>query len=431
MHDLSPSPEKVLLVGVALKSAHSRALDTSLDELALLAESADCVVVGIMRQRLEKITPSTYIGSGKVEQIAKLKDEVAAQLVIIDAKLSGIQQRNLQELIGCKVFDRHQLILHIFGLRARTHEGKLQVELAQLKDQLPRLIGEAVAGLSRQAGGIGTRGPGETKLEMDRRRVKTRIEQVTKELESVRQSRDLHRKRRQASHIPVIALTGYTNSGKSTLLNKLTRSDVYVENKFFATLDPTTRKLRLPSGKMVVMTDTVGFISNLPHLLVEAFKATFEEIATADIILHVHDASHPFENEQSKTVSDLLKEIGVVNKPVLHAYNKIDCNKSLDETSEPQHNNPYHSTSFRETPFVNVSALIGTSLDRLLESIDHILLELTKSVDLYLPASEPALVFNLARDGKILIQEEGPNIIHCRVELSEEALQRWSRFLVT
>jgi GTP-binding protein HflX len=420
MHNLTKGPERALLVGVALKNSHPSLLETSLDELALLTESADSLVVGIIRQRLEKIVPSTFIGSGKVEQIAKLKDEIKADVVIIDAKLSGIQQRNLQSLTGCKVIDRHQLILDIFAMRARTHEGKLQVELAQLKDQLPRLIGEAVAGLSRLAGGIGTRGPGETKLEMDRRRIKNRIEQVTKELESVRHSRELHRKRRKGSHIPVLALTGYTNTGKSTLLNKLTHSDVYVENKLFATLDPTTRKLRLPSGKTVVMTDTVGFINNLPHHLVEAFKATFEEITEADIILHVHDASHVFEMDQSKTVSELLKEIGVVNKPVLHIYNKIDQAKTLGEQS-----------SVRESPFVNISARDGIGLEKLLETIDHTLKTLTFVTDIYLPTSQPALIYDLAREGKIVSQEMGPNIIHCKVELDEEALQRWSRYLET
>src|SRR4051812_22372631 len=216
MFDLTPQPERAVLVGVSTKATPAWELDNNLDELGQLADTAGALVVGVLRQRLERIIPATFIGTGKVEEIARLKDDSKSNLIIVDARLSGIQQRNLQELIGCKVIDRAQLILDIFAQRAQTREGKLQVELALLKDQLPRLIGEAIAGLSRQAGGIGTRGPGESKLELDRRRIKTRIEQVTKELEVVRKSRELHRKRRQASHVPVVALAGYTNAGKST-----------------------------------------------------------------------------------------------------------------------------------------------------------------------------------------------------------------------
>lgn len=418
MHDLTPTPERVLLVGVGLKTSAPDTIKNNLDELALLAESAGALVVGVTQQRLEKIVPATYIGSGKVQEIARLKDETQAQTIVVDTKLSGIQQRNLQELIGCKVLDRHQLILDIFAARAQTREGQLQVELALLKDQLPRLIGEAVAGLSRLAGGIGTRGPGETKLETDRRRINVRIEHIEKELEAVRKSRELHRKRRRTSHVTVVALVGYTNAGKSSLLNKLTGAHVYTEDKLFATLDPTTRKLYMPSGRQVVLTDTVGFINNLPHHLIEAFKATFEEINEADLILHVHDASHPLQGEQSKTVFSLLKELGADAKPVIHVYNKIDLIPKNQIVSGP-----------REAPFVNVSALNGTGLDDLLQQIETHLKEMTVPVDLYLPSADPSLVFKLARDGKIVSQDSGPHVIHCRVELSQEALQRWSKYL--
>ncbi len=418
MLDLTPAPERALLVGVGLKTDSINELENNITELAQLAETAGALVVGIVRQRLEKIVPATFIGSGKVQEIAKLKDETQANMVIVDTRLSGVQQRNLQELIGCKVLDRPQLILDIFAQRAQTREGKLQVELAQLKDQGPRLIGEAIAGLSRLAGGIGTRGPGETKLEMDRRRIRTRMEYVTKELDAVRKSRELHRQRRQSSRVPVISLAGYTNAGKSTLLNKLTRSDVYVEDKLFATLDPTTRKLRLPRGRNVVITDTVGFINHLPHHLIEAFKATFEEITAADLILHVHDASHTQASLQSKVVTDLLSEIGTKDKPVIHVYNKID------KTQEPA-----EKSTQRESPFVNVSAVSGEGIEKLLTAIEDHLLKMAIPVDLYLPAGEPALIFDLARDGKIISQSQGPHIVHCRVELSEEALQRWSSFL--
>jgi GTP-binding protein HflX len=418
MFDLTPRPETALIVGVGLKSDTQSELDQSLDELSQLAESAGAIVVGVLKQRLEKIVPATFIGSGKVQEIARVKDDSKATMVILDTKLSGAQQRNLQELIGCKVLDRQQLILDIFAQRAHTREGKLQVELAQLKDQLPRLIGEAVAGLSRLGGGIGTRGPGETKLESDRRRIKTRMEHVERDLEGVRQTRELHRKRRKESHIPLIALAGYTNTGKSTLLNKLTKAQAYVEDKLFATLDPTTRKLSLPSGKMIVATDTVGFINKLPTHLVEAFKATFEEIATADLILHIHDASHAFESQHSEVVEKLLREIGVTETPIIHIYNKIDLTSQRQERLTQRHN-----------PFINVSAISGEGIPKLLALIDEQLQHLMRPVDLYLPSEDPGLVFRLAREGKIIFREDGPNVIHCRVKLTEEALQKWSLYL--
>lgn len=416
MIDLGAKTDKVILVGIALKT-NTLTYKENLDELAQLCESAGGMVVGVAHQKLERINPATFIGTGKVEELKNLKDSTGSNLIIIDAKLSGIQQRNLQMQIGVPVIDRSQLIIDIFATRAHTREGKLQVELAQLKDQLPRLIGEAVAGLSKQAGGIGTRGPGETKLETDRRRVKIRIEQVKKDLESIRKSRALHRNRRTQSRVSTIALVGYTNSGKSTLLNALTNAKVLSEDKLFATLDPTTRKLYLPSGRQAVLTDTVGFINQLPHHLVEAFKATFEEIGEADLILHVHDASHPLQMQHSEVVTTLLKEINVDNKKVLHVYNKIDITPSVT------------SSSHRLLPFVNVSALTGTGLSDLTAAIEEEFKQMLISVDLYLPASEPGLIFKLSRDGKIISQEQGDHILHCKVQLSEEALQRWSIYL--
>ncbi len=418
MIEIKHDPLKTILVGIGLKANEAQDMEVSLDELAYLAGSAGCNVIGVMRQRLEKIVPATFIGSGKVKELARLKDETQSQLIIMDAKLSGIQQRNLQQLIGCKVIDRTQLIIEIFAQRAQTREGKLQVELAHLKDQLPRLIGEALAGLSKLAGGIGTRGPGESKLEMDRRQIQTRIEQVTKELEAVRKTRQLHRNRRKASRIPVIALVGYTNAGKSTLLNRLTKSAVHTEDKLFATLDPTTRKLHLPSSKNVLLTDTVGFINNLPHDLIEAFKATFEEINEADIILHIHDVAHPNAAGQSEVVTKLMKELGL-NQPIIHVYNKADL---IEASRMPV-------KIKKQTPYVTVSALSGDGIKELLTLIDEEINRTSSTVDLYLPASDPGLVFNLARDGQILFQESGDYIIHCRVKLSTEALQRWSSYL--
>ncbi|MCC6277072.1 MAG: GTPase HflX [Oligoflexia bacterium] len=418
MLDLTPRPERAILVGVAVKSDDPRLMEQSLDELAHLTETAGAVVVGVTSQRLERIVPATFIGSGKIQEVARLKDETQASTIILDTRLSGVQSRNLQELIGAKVIDRTQLILDIFASRAQTREGKLQVELALLRDQLPRLIGEALAGLSKQAGGIGTRGPGETKLEMDRRRIYTRISHLEKELDSVRKTRDQHRKRRHSSRVPIVALAGYTNSGKSTLLNRLTKSHVLSEDKLFATLDPTTRKIRLPSGRPAVLTDTVGFINNLPHTLVEAFKATFEEISESDLIIHVHDAANPFESLHTKVVTDLLKDIQAHEKPIIHAYNKIDLVTDLSER-----------TAQRIVPFVNISATTGKGLDSLLELIGQSLVTMTQTVELYLPSNDPSLVYKLARDGKILKQEAGAHVIKCQVQISEEALQRWSQYI--
>ncbi len=418
MIDLGTQQEKVILCGVGLRSDPTGQIQDNLNELALLCETAGGLVVGITSQKLERIVSSTFIGKGKVEELAKLREETGANLVIIDAKLSGAQQRNLHEIIKCRVIDRSQLIIDIFAQRARTREGQLQVELAQLKDQLPRLIGEAIAGLSKLAGGIGTRGPGETKLEMDRRKVKEKIEHVTKELEHVRKSRALHRSRRKSSHISTLALVGYTNSGKSTLLNVMTNANVVAENKLFVTLDPTTRKLFLPSGRQAVITDTVGFINKLPTHLIEAFKATFEEIKEADMVLHVHDSCHPLYAQHAQTVIGLLAELEVDPKKIFNVYNKMDLiGTALDKQIA------------RISPFVNVSALTGTGLKELVTAIEESFESQVFPVDLYLPTSDPRLIFKLARDGKILSQESGPNITHCKVELSEEALQRWSEYL--
>jgi GTP-binding protein HflX len=336
MHDLTPQPEKVILVGVGHKGDSPEDLQDNLDELALLCETAGGMVVAVLSQKLDKISPPTYIGKGKAQEILNVKENTGASLIVIDSKLSGIQQRNLAEIFKCKVIDRSQLIIDIFASRAQTREGKLQVELAQLQDQLPRLIGEAIAGLSKLAGGIGTRGPGETKLEMDRRRVKTRIEQVKKDLATVRKTRALQRGRRQASDIFSIALVGYTNSGKSSLLNELTHARVLAENKLFATLDPTTRKLFLPSGRWSVMTDTVGFINRLPTHLIEAFKATFEEINEADLVLQVHDASDPHQAKKALVVKSLLDELKIDQNKIMHVYNKIDLVHDQSKKTAPR-----------------------------------------------------------------------------------------------
>lgn len=316
---------QALLVGVELPGADGQwPLVDSMEELALLARTAGVQVAARITQRMRAPNPAHYVGKGKVEELTQLKAELGIDLVIFDEELSPTQQRNLEEALGVRVIDRTELILHIFARRAQTREGRLQVELAQLEYELPRLAGRWTH-LERQAGATQTRGgPGETQLEVDRRRVRQRIGDVKAELEKVRKHRNLYRQRRAAAGVPVVALVGYTNAGKSTLLNALTRARVLSEDKLFATLDPTSRRLVLPSGQHVLLTDTVGFIQKLPPTLIAAFRATLEELESADLLLHVVDVTHPKGYEQGQTVLGVLAELGLAEVPIVTALNKID-----------------------------------------------------------------------------------------------------------
>ncbi|MBX3136235.1 GTPase HflX [Candidatus Obscuribacterales bacterium] len=315
--------ERAVLVGLINGQSDSWQVEDDLDELAQLARTAGATICGRITQARQQPHPKHFLGSGKVQEVALMAQELGANLVIIDQELSPTQQRNLEDMVGVKVLDRTELILDIFSQRAQTKEGKLQVELAQLKYLYPRLVGKGLL-LSRLGGGIGTRGPGETKLEVDRRRIRSRINHLEKETERISSYRDTQRRQRVTQNLPVVALVGYTNSGKSTLLNALTKSDVFVENKLFATLDPTTRKTSLPDGSTVLISDTVGFIKKLPTTLVAAFRATLEETQTADVLLHVVDSSHPNVLEQIVSVFDVLAELGAVDKPLITVLNKAD-----------------------------------------------------------------------------------------------------------
>ena len=297
--------------------------DESLRELSRLAETAGAEVAAVTVQHRPAPDPKWFVGKGKAEEIGRLAELHGAGTVIFDQELSAAQVRNLEPLLNAKIIDRTQLILDIFASRARTREGMLQVELAQLNYLLPRLAGHG-RHLSRLGGGIGTRGPGETKLETDRRHIRRRIGELRRQLESVKAHRELHRRRRRKSGVFQAALVGYTNAGKSTLLNRLTAAGVLAEDKLFATLDPTTRALRLPGGGEVLLTDTVGFIRNLPHELVAAFRSTLEEVKEADLLIHVIDASSPAHDRQREVVERVLAEMGAGDKPVLVVYNKID-----------------------------------------------------------------------------------------------------------
>ncbi len=315
--------ERTILAALITEGSDAWQIEDDLDELTQLARTAGATVCGRMTQARLQPDPRQYFGSGKVQELALLVQELGANMVIVNNDLSPNQQRNLEDIVGVKVLDRTELILDIFAQRANTKEGKLQVELAQLKYLYPRLMGKGHA-LSRLGGGIGTRGPGETKLEVDRRRIRDRINHLERETERIRSYRDTQRRKRIFESLPVVALTGYTNSGKSTLLNALTKSEALVEDKLFATLDPATRRTVLPDNSPVLLTDTVGFIKKLPPDLVNAFGATLEEVTLADVILHVVDASHPGVMEHIVSVHDILSDLHAIDKPMITVLNKAD-----------------------------------------------------------------------------------------------------------
>ena len=321
--------ERAILVGLITDGANSWQVEDELDELAQLARTAGATICDRLTQARPQPDPRYFLGSGKSQELALMVQELGANLVIVDQELTANQQRMLEEVVGVKVIDRTELILDIFAQRAQTREGKLQVELAQLKYFYPRLVGKGMS-LSRLGGGIGTRGPGETKLEIDRRRIRERINSLEDETVRIRSHRETQRRRRSDDNLPVVALTGYTNSGKSTLLNALTKSDALVEDKLFATLDPTTRRTTLPDHSPVLLTDTVGFIKKLPTSLVAAFRATLEEVAVADVLVHVVDASHPNVLENIASVYDVLSELGAVDKPLITVLNKADIVRKED-----------------------------------------------------------------------------------------------------
>jgi GTP-binding protein HflX len=330
--------ERAYLVGVETRVANGRRSWASMEELALLARTAGAEVAGMTVQRLERPNPAHYIGKGKLEELVAERERVGYSMVIFDDELSPSQQRTLEQALKVKVLDRTALILDIFAMRARTREGRLQVDLAQSQYLLPRLAGqwshlERLGGRSGAPGAIGVRGPGETQLETDRRLVRNKIARLKAELERVRRHRALYRRRRARTGVPAVALVGYTNAGKSTLMRALTSAEVLIEDQLFATLDPVTRRMTLPSGAHALLTDTVGFIQNLPTQLVAAFRATLEELADADVLLHVIDITHPDAAEQSQTVDDTLADLGLAEKPRVLALNKID--RLVDREGRP------------------------------------------------------------------------------------------------
>ena len=408
--------ETALLIGVDFPHNVWSAED-SLAELAQLAETAGASVVGNVIQKRNHPDPGLFIGSGKVDEIRLLQQELNANLLIFDDELSPAQQRNLEKAFGVKIIDRTALILDIFAQRAHSHEGKLQVELAQLRYNLPRLGGQGLV-LSRLGGGIGTRGPGETKLEVDRRRIRTRIHEIETQISLLRKHRNLHRERRQAVKLPNIALVGYTNAGKSTLLNYLTAAGVLAEDKLFATLDPTTRLIKLSSRQEALLTDTVGFIHKLPHQLIAAFRATLEEVVHADLLLHIVDASHPRYQEQSDAVFHVLRELGAESKSILTAFNKID---QID-------NEFVKERLTRQEGSVAISALTGQGIDNLLAAISTALRQKTIDELLKIPYDCSSILSDLYDTATVQNVDYRDDGIYVTAALSPEQRGRYKTY---
>jgi len=397
MHQIAEEGgERAYLVTMETGGAQWTA-EESLAELAELSATAGLTVVGHSLQRRSRADASTYVGKGKAQEIQLAAQAERVDVLIMDDELTPAQQRNLERLTGLKVIDRTMLILDIFAQRARSNEGKIQVELAQLKYLLPRLMGQGVA-MSRLGGGIGTRGPGETKLETDRRQIRKRIADLEEKLDVVVKARDLHRRHRESRQWPVVALVGYTNAGKSTLLNALTGAGVLVENKLFATLDTTTRMIQLPDKREAMLSDTVGFIHKLPHHLVAAFRATLEETLQADLLLHVVDASSDQAVAQVEAVHTVLKSLEAGDKPILTVLNKID------RMADPAHLEPL---LLEFAPAVAISAREGTGLPEMLAAITAMLPQLRERVRVLLPFKEAALAAEIHAKGEVIREEYG------------------------
>ena len=386
--------------------------EESILELAALCDTAGADGVAEIIQQTEKLNPATYVGSGKAQEIRETAERLNADIIVVDDSLSGVQVRNLEEITGLPVIDRTVLILDIFARNATTAEGKLQVELAQLEYRLPRLMGSG-GGLSQQGGGIGTRGPGETKLETDRRHIRSRIVSLKQKLEKMEERREVTRRFRKRDGIPTVALVGYTNVGKSSLLNKLTGSDVLAENKLFATLDPTVRRLAVGNLQHVLLVDTVGFVSRLPHGLVKAFKSTLDEVRFADLILLVADASSESWGSQLDVASDVLDELGCADIPKLTVFNKCDLNELASAL-----------------PGIPVSAVTGEGLDVLLEKVSEALSESVVRCRLLFPFEDAGRAASLRNRGNILREEWREDGLYVEATVERTIWPRFIRYSI-
>ncbi|WP_028548512.1 GTPase HflX [Paenibacillus sp. UNC451MF] len=408
-HKIEHEQERAVLVSLVtpqLKRQEAYYPEYSLSELVSLAETAGVVVLDTLTQNKESVDNKWFVGKGKAEELKQLLEEHNANTAIFDQELSGAQVRNLEQFLDVKIIDRTQLILDIFAGRAKTREGIIQVELAQLSYLLPRLAGQG-SNLSRLGGGIGTRGPGETKLETDRRHIRDRINELKQQLQEVVRHRTLHRERRKKTGVFQVALVGYTNAGKSTLLKQLTQADVYVENQLFATLDPTSRTLELPSGKEIVLTDTVGFIQNLPHDLVAAFRATLEEACEADLILHVVDGSAEMMATQMKVVEQVLQELGAHGKEQITLFNKVDlCTPEQVEMLTT------------EGEFLRISAYREADLQRIGELIESRLMGECKTFRI--PAEKGDVISLVYRVGEVLENDVDGNDMLLQVRVNNK-----------
>ncbi len=399
----------------ASPSASDLDFDASLAEFQELARSAGATIAAVLIQRRSRPDPATLVGRGKLDEIVATVASTGASLVLFDHDLTPTQARNIESRLPCTAIDRTQLILDIFARHARTREGQLQVELAQLEYQLPRLAGRGKT-MSRTGGGIGTRGPGETQLETDRRKINLRLDRIRQQLEAVRRIRRQQRGRRAAAPIPTVALVGYTNAGKSTLFNTLTGGEVLASERMFATLDPKLRQLNLPSRRKVLLSDTVGFIRNLPHGLVTSFRATLEEVERAELLLHVQDAASPNLEEQRSQVEAVLCELGVRDKPSLYVFNKIDL---LPPGSVP-------SWDKQRSAVIAVSALTGAGLEGLLDAIDEILIaDPLQTAEFCIPQSEGRVIAALERGATITGQRFEENLAYVQVVGPSSLLERY------
>ncbi len=418
--DLEVVRQRALLVGTGVGARSVEEAETSLDELALLTDTAGAEPVDSVLQRRDHPDPATYIGSGKAEELRELADALDVDVVIFDDELTPAQQRNLEKLFARDVVDRVALILDIFAQHAHSQEGMVQVELAQLRYRMPRLRGRGLE-LSQQGGGIGTRGPGETQLEVDRRRIQRRITKLEQNLEQLARTRATQRKARHRRALLRIALVGYTNAGKSTLLNRLARADVLVEDRLFSTLDPTTRRMHLPGGETILCSDTVGFVRRLPHQLVEAFRSTLEEVAEADLLVHVVDGSAPDAERQIDAVRGVLRDIGAGEVPELLVVNKTDV-------ATPEQ---VHTLLGAHADSVAVSAVSGEGIEKLVDLVGQRLRVLARIVELLVPYDRGDVLAALHRDADVLVEVHADDGARVRARIPDRDLARVASFIVT